>query len=181
MKQDLTEEIELPAGVSVQHAQNLIRLRGPKGEVSRTFVYPGVNITLEENKIVLRAVKATKREKRMLSTFAAHLKNLIKGVQEPYEYKLKICSGHFPMNVSIAGKEFTIKNFLGETVPRKFTIQEGAEGKISGTEIIVKSADKEIAGQTAASIEQLCRITNRDIRIFQDGCYITQKAGEPIA
>ncbi|MBI2666293.1 50S ribosomal protein L6 [Candidatus Woesearchaeota archaeon] len=117
----------------------------------------------------------------MMSTFAAHMKNSIKGTQEQYEYKLKICSGHFPMNISVSGREFVIKNFLGETVPRKITLLQGADVKINGTEIVVKSADKEIAGQTAASIEQLCRITNRDIRIFQDGCYITQKAGEPVA
>ena len=181
MKQDLTQEIVLPADVHARFEQDLLLLRGPKGEVSRTFVYPGVKITFEDNKIILRAHQATKREKRMLSTFAAHIKNLIKGVQEMYEYKLKICSGHFPMNVSISGKEFIIKNFLGETVPRKITLLTGAEVKISGTEIIVKSADKEIAGQTAASIEQLCRITNRDVRIFQDGCYITQKAGDSVA
>ena len=84
------------------------------------------------------------------------------------------------MNVSISGQELIIKNFLGESVPRKVTILPGADVKVNGTEIIVSGSDKEVAGQTAARIENLCRITNRDRRIFQDGCYIIEKAGKSI-
>ena len=51
---------------------------------------------------------------------------------------------------------------------------------IKGDIIIVEGIDKELAGQTAARIEQSTRITNKDRRVFQDGCYITDKAGIPI-
>ena len=84
------------------------------------------------------------------------------------------------MNVSVTGKELVIKNFLGESVPRRVGITPGAEVKIDGTEILVTSPDKEIAGQVASRIENLCRITNRDIRIFQDGCYIVNKGGKDL-
>jgi large subunit ribosomal protein L6 len=73
-----------------------------------------------------------------------------------------------------------IKNFLGESVPRKMAIKPNVEVKIEGEEIIVSSPDKEAAGQVAGDIEQLTRIKKRDIRIFQDGCYITHKAGKEI-
>lgn len=81
------------------------------------------------------------------------------------------------MNVAVSGNELVIKNFLGEAVPRRVEIMQGAEVKVNGEEITVKSCNVEIAGQTAAKIETACRITNRDRRIFQDGCYIFDKAG----
>ncbi len=180
MKDDLSVNIPLPKGVTARLEKNVLYLRGPKGEVARAYSSPGVGFQVQPEAILLEAKKATKREKRMMNTFAAHIKNSVAGVQEPYVYTLKICSGHFPMQVSMSGREFIIKNFLGETTPRKATLPEGTEVKIAGTEITVKSPDKELAGQTAARIELLCRITKRDIRIFQDGCHMTSKAGRKL-
>lgn len=176
MKDDLKREIELKPGVTAQLENNLLKVKGPKGEVSRTFLHPKITVFLEGNKVVLFAPKSTKREKTMIGSFESHIVNMIKGVQVPFVYKLRICSGHFPMNVSVAGNEVVIKNFLGEAVPRKVDIVTGAEVKVNGEEIVVISADIEVAGQTAAKIESACRIANRDRRIFQDGCYITHKA-----
>lgn len=175
MKDDLKREIELKAGVTAQLVSGLLKVKGPKGEVARVFSHPKITVSLEGNKVVLFAAKATKREKTMLGSFESHIENMVKGVQEPYVYRLKICSGHFPMNVSVAGNEVVIKNFLGEAVPRKVEIITGADVKVIGEEIVVSSVDIEVAGQTAAKIESACRITNRDRRIFQDGCYISHK------
>ncbi|MBU0470452.1 MAG: 50S ribosomal protein L6 [Nanoarchaeota archaeon] len=173
-------EIELKKGVTAQVEGSLLKVKGPKGEINRGFLHPKVFVLVEGSKIVLVVKQATKREKTVIGTFESHVKNMVKGVEEPFEYKLKICSGHFPMNVSVSGSELTIKNFLGESVPRKVKLMEGVIVKINGTEIVVTSPNKELAGQAAAQIESLCRITNRDRRIFQDGCYITDKAGKRI-
>lgn len=176
MKENLREEIALGKGVTASLIDATLTLKGPKGEVRRQFLHPGVHLHLESDKIVLSAEQATKREKKIVGTFKAHVRNLVHGVQQPYEYTLKICSGHFPMTVTVANQEFIIKNFLGETVPRKVSVLPHVAVKVQGTEIIVQSADREAAGQMAGRIEQLCRITNRDRRVFQDGCYITKKA-----
>src|SRR3989338_6794189 len=106
-------------------------------------MHPKIAVSLEGNKIVLFAPKSTKREKTMMGSFESHIVNLVKGVQELYVYKLKICSGHFPMNVSVTGNEVVIKNFLGEAVPRKVGIMKGAEVKVNGEEIVVSSVDIE--------------------------------------
>lgn len=180
MKTDIRKEIEVGQGTTATIKDAVLTIKGPKGEVSRDFTYPTVDIVVEEGKVVLKADKATKREKTILSSFAAHVKNMIKGVNELHTYKLKICSGHFPMNVSISGNDVIIKNFFGENVPRKTNLPVGADVKVAGDEITITSPDKELAGRAAAKIENLCRITNRDIRIFQDGCYITHKAGKDI-
>lgn len=181
MKIDLNQEIELPQGVTAEQSNSLLTLKGVKGEVKRDFKHPKVKITVEGNKLILVANQGTKREKAVLGSYASHLKNMIQGVQEHHVYKLKICSGHFPMNVSVSGKELIIKNFLGESVPRKVQLMDGATVKVNGTEIVVSGPSKELAGQMAAKIENLCRITNRDTRIFQDGCYMIHKSGKDLA
>lgn len=180
MKEDLIKEIELKEGVSAELVGGTLIIKGKQGEVKRNFTHPKVEIIIESGKIVLKATKATKRERTLVGSFAAHIKNMIKGVQEPFVYKLKICSGHFPMNVKISGQEVTIKNFIGESVPRKVILLPGTKVKIEGTEIVISGPDKELAGKNAGMIERLCRITNRDKRIFQDGCYITEKAGKKV-
>ncbi len=180
MKLDLTREITLGQGATARLQGNVLTIKGPKGEVSRELRSPKITITLVDKKIVLSVQKATKREKTMIGTFEAHIANMVKGVEEPHLYKLKVCSGHFPMNVAIGGKEFVIKNFLGEAVPRKVLIIPGVDVKVNGNEVTVSSPDKELAGRMASLIENLCRITDRDRRIFQDGCYMTEKAGKTI-
>ena len=84
------------------------------------------------------------------------------------------------MNVSVKDKEFIVKNFFGEKIPRVMKIKEGADVKVEGDMVIVESPDKEIAGQVAADIEQLVRRTRYDIRIFQDGIWIFEKFGKEI-
>ncbi|MFH0936330.1 MAG: 50S ribosomal protein L6 [Candidatus Woesearchaeota archaeon] len=84
------------------------------------------------------------------------------------------------MNVSIKENNIIINNFLGEKIPRKAKILPNVKVDIQGDIIVLESNNKESAGQTAANIEQATRITNRDRRIFQDGIFITEKAGKSI-
>lgn len=181
MKQTIEEKTEIQKGITVTIETLTYTVKGPKGEVTRTRPPLSVNMTLEGNTMLLKSVKAGKREKKHLYSTLAHLKNMLNGVQQPYIYVLKICSGHFPMNVSISGNQFIVKNFLGEKQPRTMTIKQGSKVTIQGDKITIESPDKEKAGQTASEIELLTRISKRDPRIFQDGIYLIEKAGEPIA
>lgn len=179
MKQDFEEIIEIPDGIQVTSEKELV-VKGSKGELKRDFTYPGISTTIEGKEIKIIAKKATKREKKLVYTYKAHINNMLKGVQEPWIYKLKICASHFPMNVSVSGKEFIVKNFLGEKVPRKLVIKEGVTIKVDGKDVTIESIDKELAGNTASEIELLTVVRGRDLRVFQDGIYITEKAGKPI-
>jgi len=179
MKQDFEEKIEIPDGIQVT-GNNHVTVKGPKGELKRSFNFPGVEVKVTAKEIIVTAKKATKREKKIIYTYLAHLRNMLNGVQEPWIYKLKVCASHFPMNVSVSGKEFIVKNFLGEKVPRKMIIKEGVTVKVDGKDVLVESIDKELAGNTASEIELLTVIRGRDLRVFQDGIYITEKAGKPI-
>ncbi len=172
----IEERIEIPNGVDLSIDNNIIKIKGPKGENQRKFNNPILKIQKSENNLILKTSKNVKKEKRILYTTKSHIQNLIKGTLNEYIYKLKILSSHFPMTVSISGDYLLIKNFLGEKIPRKAKILQGADVKIEGDIITVKSNNIESAGQTASNIEQACRITNRDRRVFMDGIWITSKA-----
>lgn len=177
---DLHETINLPEGVNATIAGTRVTIKGAKGELARSFQVAGLSIKSENKQLTLDIPQATKRQKNLLYTTKAHLGNMIKGVQEGYTYKLKVCSGHFPMSVALKGDTFEVKNFIGEKVPRKVKIKQGASVKINGDEIEVAATDKELAGQVAADIEKMTRRPGFDKRIFQDGIYITEKAGKAV-
>jgi large subunit ribosomal protein L6 len=180
MKSDITQEINIPEGVEIIKEGHLIKVKGPKGEVSKKLAGAKIEIIVDKNSVKIISKKASKREKKIIYTFKAHINNLIKGVIDGFVYKLKICPGHFPMNVSMDKDVFTIKNFFGEKTPRKLKINPEVKVKIDGKDVYVEGIDKELTAQTAGSIETLTKIKNRDRRIFQDGIYIVSKAGKEI-
>ena len=115
------------------------------------------------------------KTRALLGTFKAHINNMFSGLNEPFVYKLKVCSVHFPMNVQAKGNEIVINNFLGGKKPKIVKIPTGAEVNVDGDIIAIKSIDKELAGIAATRIEQATRLTGKDRRIFQDGIFITEK------
>ncbi|MBN2458021.1 50S ribosomal protein L6 [Candidatus Woesearchaeota archaeon] len=177
---DYVEELNLSDGVSVSVDKRLVKVTGPKGEVQRALFSPGIMIEPSGNNVTIKVRKYTMREKKLVGTFRAHIKNMAKGVTEGCVYKLKICSGHFPMNISFGNGVLTIKNFIGEKIPRTITIDPKVTLKLDGDIITLESVDKELVGQTAANIEKKTKRPNFDRRIFQDGIYITEKDGKEI-
>lgn len=176
----LTESVNFPNGCEFKKDRTLITIKGPKGEITKKLPDSEIQIKQDGEKITLEYNKSSRREKNKLFTTKAHIKNMIQGVTEGFTYSLKICSGHFPMTVGLKNNVLEVKNFLGEKVPRTLKIKEGADVKIAGDIITVQSHDKEIAGQTAGSIEKLTRRPGFDTRIFQDGIYITEKNGKKL-
>ena len=179
-KQNLRVEVVLPEGVAASVAGNILLVKGPKGEVKRELKQKNVSVKVEAQKIIFETKRSTKRDKKMAYSLTAHAKNMIKGTTQTHIYTLKICAGHFPMTVAVADNKLSVKNFLGEKVPRILALKEGATVKVEGNLIHVTSTSKELAGQVSGDIEQLTRRPGFDTRIFQDGCYIISKDGREL-
>jgi large subunit ribosomal protein L6 len=180
MKPTLKEELEIPQGISISIDGGIFTVKGPKGEVKKELYNPKINAKVMNNLVMFEAQKATQREKKLIHSYLAHLENMIDGVSHGHSFKLRICSSHFPMNVSVKGNVFEIKNFVGETIPRTITILQGVNVKVDGQFLLIESVDKEAAGRTASLIERLTRRSAFDKRIFQDGIFIIEKNGKPI-
>lgn len=171
--------VEVPEDVEVQiHGDTVsgytVSVKGPKGENSKKLRFRGMYIEKQDGKVRVYAGE-DKKLKAMVRTFAAHIDNLIKGVREGFEYRLKIVYSHFPIKVRVEGREVVIENFLGEKYPRRAKIAGRANVEVKGNEIIVSGIDKEECGQTAANLELTTKIKNLDNRVFQDGIYLVKR------
>jgi len=178
IKRDLIKEIEIAEGIEATVEGNLITMKKDSNEVKRMIPF-GVEVSKEGNKIVLTSIKAGRVKKRNFGTSVGHVKNLVKGLVEGFEYEMEICNVHFPMTVNYDKNinEFTINNLLGEKTPRKTKLSDKVELDIQAPKIIIRCYDIELAGQTASKIEFLSRVRNRDRNKFQDGIFITKKPG----
>lgn len=172
--------IPVPDGVELEVDGELVRVKGSRGELVREFRNPRVTINKKDSGVTVKGRTSKRPCKAIVGTTAGHIKNMIKGVVDGIEYKLKIVYSHFPMNVKVQGNQLSIENFLGERFPRKATILKDVTVDVKGQDVTVTGFNKEGVSQTAANIEQATKIKGYDPRVFQDGIYITEKDGKPV-
>jgi large subunit ribosomal protein L6 len=174
---EITEKITIPDGVTASIEKDTVTVKSEKGELSRIFSHPKIDLKLNGNVIEIHGKDVRRKEKALIGTFTAHINNMIKGLTEGFEYKMKTVFSHFPIKTSVDSNEFVIQNFLGERSARRAKILEGVTVEVKGDDVTVQGIDKEKVGQTVANIERATRVKKRDIRVFQDGVYRISKGG----
>ena len=168
-------ELEIPDDVSAEMDHLDLTVEGPNGSVTRRLWYPDVSVSVEGDHVVIESEADDANTRSTVGTFESHVQNMLHGVTEGWEYQMEIFYAHFPMQVTVEGDEVVFENFLGERAPRTVPIRGDTEVQVDGEEISLSGPDKEAVGQTAADIEQLTRVNDKDTRVFQDGVYITKK------
>jgi large subunit ribosomal protein L6 len=168
-------ELEIPEDVSAEVDHLDLTVSGPNGEVTRRLWYPDVSVSVEDGHVVIASDTDDAKTTATMGTFESHVDNMFYGVTEGWSYQMEVFYAHFPMQVNVEGDEVVINNFLGEKAPRRTQIRGDTEVQVDGEEVTLSGPDKEAVGQTAADIEQLTRVTDKDTRVFQDGVYITEK------
>ncbi len=174
------KKITIPEGIEVSLDGSSVVVKGPKGEIRKAMQYTRVVIEKVDRDVVVRTENPKKRQWAILGTYESHIKNMIKGATEGFEYKMKVIYSHFPMTVKVEQNGISVENYLGEKIPRKTRIVGNCDVNVKGTEITVSGNNKEEVGQTAANIEQLTKVKNKDCRVFQDGIYLIEKDGAEV-
>ncbi|MEZ3115173.1 50S ribosomal protein L6 [Halobaculum sp. MBLA0147] len=168
--------IDIPEDVTAEVDHLDLTVEGPEGSVTRQLWYPDVSVSVADGAVVIeRPDDADRQTEATVGTFQSHVENMFHGVTEGWTYEMEVFYAHFPMDVDADGEEVVIENFLGERAPRTADVLGDTTVEIDGEEITLTGPSKEDVGQTAANIEQLTRVTDKDQRVFQDGVYITQK------
>ncbi len=172
------ERVKIPDGVQVKVQGDQVVVSGKGGTLQRPLAHPRVAVQVEGAEVHVRSEYPNRREGALVGTFAAHVRNMIVGVTDGFTYEMKIVYSHFPVKATVKGPEFLIENFLGEKFPRRAKILGTTKVEVKGDQVVLTGPDIEAVSQTAANIEQATRIKGFDPRVFQDGIYITRKAGE---
>jgi large subunit ribosomal protein L6 len=168
-------EIEIPDDVSAETDHLELTVEGPNGSVTRRLWYPDVEVTVEDGVVAIASENEDAKTNATVGTFESHVANMIHGVTDGWEYTMEVYYAHFPMQVSVEGDEVVIENFLGERAQRRTPIRGDTDVQVDGETVTLSGSDKEAVGQTAADIEQLTKVTDKDTRVFQDGVYIVEK------
>jgi len=173
----LKDEIEVPEKVHVTLDAGVVKVKGPQGEISKRLSHPRVKLEMRGKHVIVSSEMPRKKEKALVGTYGAHIRNMFVGATTGFEYKMKIVYAHFPIKTAIKGDTFVVENFLGEKSPRKTKILGATKVTIKGDQVLLTGPNVEDVGQTAANIERATKIKGFDPRVFQDGIYIIEKPG----
>ena len=171
-------ELVIPAGVTVTNENNLITVKGPKGELKLVVSEPIV-VEIKEDKVYTKRLNDNKSTKQLHGTTNSLIKNMIIGVTEGYSKGLEAVGVGYRFNVN--GKKVAIS--AGFSHPMEINVPEGLEVKQeSNTEITVSGIDKQRVTEFAANIRKVREpepYKGKGIRY--KGEYVRRKEGKKAA
>src|SRR5471030_2827844 len=96
------QEIAIPPGIKVTQSGAVLTVVGPKGTLTKTF-RDDITIAITDKAVNLNIKRNDKFSKSLWGTYASHIKNMIKGVETPYQKKLILEGVGFKSEVKPAG------------------------------------------------------------------------------
>ena len=142
--------IDLPTGVTITVDSDVIKVTGPKGELTVPHL-SDVTVTLEDNKAVVARKDDERIAKAQHGLQRALLNNAVVGVNKGFEKKLEVNGVGFRVN----GGGQAIEMSLGFSHPVKYEAPAGITLTVNKMEITVSGIDKQQVGQVAAEIRAL--------------------------
>ena len=143
--------IALPAGVELTNKDNVVTVKGPKGELTRTFS-KDIDIRVEGTEVTLHRPNDTKEMKTIHGTTRALLNNMVHGVSEGFKKELEMRGVGY--RAQLQGKKLVLS--VGKSHPDEVEAPKGITFELPNpTTIVVNGISKEVVGQTAAYIRSL--------------------------
>lgn len=142
--------ITIPAGTDVSVANNEIVVKG-KGGTLRRALHPAISISIENGSITVSPAQKNRIARALWGTYAAHIRNMVSGVNQPFVKKLQIEGIGY--RAELAGKQ--LKLMIGFSHPVLVSIPEGLTVAVEKNIISISGADKEQVGKFAASVRDL--------------------------
>ena len=139
--------ISIPKGVQVDLKDDLLLVKGPKGQLQRK-IHPKVKIDTTNGQIIVSVIEQSRESNAFQGLFRSLIANMVHGVSQGFEKSLEIVGVGY--RAELSGRTATF--YLGYSHPINFDLPEGVEAQIDRTRVTLTSIDKELLGQTAATI-----------------------------
>ena len=142
--------ITVPAGVTIDIKDgNTVTVKGPKGELTRTFA-PELGISLEDGTLTVTRPNDLKKNKALHGLTRALINNMVIGVSTGFSKVLEVNGVGY--KAAKQGNKLVLS--LGYSHPVEMIDPEGIESSVEGNKITVSGISKEKVGQYAAEIRE---------------------------
>ena len=143
--------IVIPTGVSVDRSGQVIKIKGPKGELQSQF-HQNIKIDVKDKEIIVTRPDDTKENKALHGLTRALLQNMVTGVTKTYQKTLDIVGVGY--RAELKGKNLLLN--IGYSHPIYFIPPEGiALQTPTQTQIVISGIDKQLVGLVAAKIRSI--------------------------
>jgi large subunit ribosomal protein L6 len=144
--------VVVPNGVQVNVQGSDVHVKGPKGEMKRSFSSL-IDIALEEGQVVIKRRTDNATERALHGTTRAVIANMVHGVSSGFEVVLQVEGVGY--RAELQGKDLAL--FVGYSHPVKVEPPTGITFEVEQKtrQIKVQGYDREVVGQTAAEIRRI--------------------------
>ena len=150
--------ITLPAKVTIEQKDNIVTVKGPKGELSQ-YVNPAIKIELEDGNLTVSRPDDSKENRSLHGLYRSLLSNMVVGVSEGYKKELELVGVGY--RVSNTGNLLDFA--LGYThniylqLPPEIKVETKSE-RNKNPLVILESVDKQLIGQVCAKIRSFRKV-----------------------
>ena len=140
--------VVIPEGVTVTQDGNNITVKGPKGELTRTFS-SDIKMNIEGNEVTFTRPNDSKEMKTIHGTTRANFNNMVIGVSEGFKKGLELIGVGY--RAQLQGSKLVLN--VGYSNPVEMNAPTGVTVEVpSNTSIVVSGTSKEMVGEFAANI-----------------------------
>lgn len=142
---------KIPNDVTVEIANGIVKVKGPKGELMR-HLPAAITMTVQDGEIVTNVANPEEKKERSLwGAYSAHVANMVEGVTKGFKKELEINGVGF--RVATQGSDLNLE--VGFSHPIIFKMPAGVVATVDKNIIKLEGADIELLGQTAAELRNI--------------------------
>ncbi|MGN0237666.1 MAG: 50S ribosomal protein L6 [Lepagella sp.] len=147
--------IAIPAGVTVQVKDNVVSVKGPKGELSQE-INPDINVAIEDGHVVVTRPDDERQHRAMHGLYRALIHNMVVGVSTGYKKELELVGVGYraTSNGQVLELALGYSHAIYIKLPKEVKVEAKTE-RNKNPLIIVESSDKQLLGQVCAKIRSL--------------------------